>query len=240
MLLEKADALGARIAEYQKLREQAHHAQTFETRAGQLQKSASGLTDAVAALKALQSASVPVAFKMASKDQTRTRTAQLQEGFARDPAYVDDPGFDMRYEYAVPLGGLAESVRTAALKAWEAHVATRRERVSADILNALRAVPEYRSIVSKVQRCQEQIEVLAKVLPTDIAAADRQLTELAEEQRTAWRQMTGGELPESVILFLRASMGDGAELRLLTAEVLDWLKSRGLDTAFRIKPRQAV
>lgn len=239
MLLEKADALGKRIAEYRKLKEQAHHAQAFETRAQQLQKSASGLAAAVATMKALDAAGVTVAFKMSSKDQTRSRTMQLQEGFASDPAYIDDPGFDLRFEYAVPLSGLTEGVKTAGLTAWQAHVAARREKVSTDILNALRAVAEYRSIVATVQRCQEQIENLARTLPADVAAADRELTDLAEQQRAAWQKLTGGELPDSVILFLRASMGDGAELRLLSPEVLEWLKSRSLDTAFRIKPRQA-
>lgn len=240
MLLDEARALSSRITHYQKLREQAQHAQTFETRASQLQKLASGLERAVYAMKSLKAAGVPVAFTLARTDQTRTRTEQLQQGFARDPAFVDNPGFDLRFEYAVPLGGLAESLKKTSLKAWQEHVAGRRERVSSEILSALRAVPDYRPIVAKVQRCQEQVEILASSLPDDVAAADQRLSELASEQREAWRQLTGGELPESVLLFLRASMGEGAELRLLTSDVIDWLKSRGLDGAFRIKPRNAV
>lgn len=239
MLIDQANALAERIAGYQKLKAQAHHAQAFETRAVQLQKAASGLANAVGAIKALKAAGVPVAFKMASKDQTRARTAQLKQGFAKDPAFIDNPGFDLRFEYVQPLAGVAESVRTAALKAWQGHVATRRERVSAEILKALSAVPQYRPTVVTVQRCQAQIDQLAASLPTDIAIADRQLIALADEQREAWGKLTGGELPDAVVLFLRASMGEGAELRLLTGEVLDWLNGRGLDAAFRIKPHQA-
>lgn len=240
MLLEEAKALSSRITQYQKLREQAQHAQTFETRASQLQKLASGLEKAVLGIKSLKAAGVPVAFTLARTDQTRARTEQLLQGFALDPAFVDNPGFDLRFEYATPLGGLAESAKKSALKAWQEHIAGRRERVSSEILNALRAVPDYRPIVAKVQRCQEQIEILASSLPEDVTNANQRLSELASEQREAWRQLTGGELPESVVLFLRASMGEGAELRLLTSDVIDWLKSRGLDSAFRIKPRHAV
>ena len=240
MLLDQASALATRIARYQTLKQQAHRAQTFETRASQLQKSASGLSGTVATMKALNAAGIQVAFKLAAKDNTVARTAQLQQGFASDPAFVDNPGFDLRFEYAVPLGGLAESVKIAALKAWQTHVSARRERVSPEILNALRAVSEYRPIVATVQRCQEQIERLSMSLPSDVANADQQLSALTGEQREAWRQLTGGELPESVILFLRASMGDGAELRLLTTEVIDWLNSRNLDSAFRIKPRNGT
>ena len=86
----------------------------------------------------------------------------------------------------------------------------------------------------------EQIERLAMSLPSDVANADQQLSALTKEQREAWRQLTGGELPESVILFLRASMGEGAELRQLTTEVIDWLNTRNLDSAFRIKPRNGT
>lgn len=240
MLLEQANTLMARITRYQTLKEQARHAQTFETRASQLQKSASGLSGAVAAMKALNAAGIRVDFKLASKDQTRAKTEQLQQGFASDPSYVDNPGFNLQFEYLVPLGGLADSVKTAALKAWQAHVAARRERVSSEILNALRAVPEYRPIVATVQRCQDQIERLAGGLPLDVANGTQQLSALTEEQREAWRQLTGGELPESVVLFLRASMGDGAELRLLTIEVIDWLKARRLEGTFRIKPRHGT
>ena len=240
MLLERADALTRRIADYQKLKAQAHRAQIFQTRADQLQKIASNLTGATDAMKALHSSSIAVAFKMGPKDQTRARTQQLQAGFAQDPAFVEDPGFDLRFEYAVPLAGLADTVKAAALEAWKAHVAERWERVSSDILKALSAVPEYRPIVATVQRCQEQIGRLAASLPADVAAADGLLADTAQEQRDAWQKLTGGELPDGVILFLRASMGDGAELRLLTAEVLDWLKSRGLEGAFRIRPRQGI
>lgn len=240
MLLDQASALAARIARYQTLKEQAHRAQTFETRASQLQKTANGLSSSVATMKALNAAGIQVAFKLSGKENSRARTAQLQQGFASDPAFVDNPGFDLRFEYAVPLGGLADSVKTVALKAWQTHVAARRERVSPEILNALRAVSEYRPIVATVQRCQEQIERLAMSLPSDVANADQQLSALTEEQREAWRHLTGGELPESVILFLRASMGDGAELRLLTTEVIDWLNTRNLDSAFRIKPRNGT
>jgi hypothetical protein len=240
MLLDKANTIVARIAHYQTLKKQAQHAQAFETRAAQLQRAASGLRSAVDVMKGLNTAGILVGFKLSSKDQLQARTTQLSKGFASDPAFVDDPGFNLQYDYAVPLNGLSEGIKSATLKAWQSHVASLREQVSSDILNALRAVPEYRPIVATVQRTQEQIDRLAGTLPTDIANANTLLTQLTNEQRDAWQRLTGGDLPRSVVSFLRASMGDGAELQLLTTEVIDWLKTRSLDSAFRIKPRNAV
>jgi hypothetical protein len=239
MLLDQANMLAERIARYQTVKEQARHAQVFETRASQLQKSASGLSDAVAAMRALSAAGIAVKFELAGNDQIGARTEQMQKGFASDPAFIENPGFDLRFDYAAPLSGLANAVKAAALNAWQIHVDAKRERVSSEILNALRAVPEYRTIIAAVQRCQEQIERLAGSLPADVEYADQQLSALTGEQREAWLQLTGGTLPQSVILFLRASMGDGAELRLLTPEVVDWLRTRSLESAFRIKPRHA-
>ena len=240
MLLDQATTLVERITRYQTLKEQARHAQTFETRAGQLKKSARDLSAAVAAMKALNKASIPVDFNFSSGDLTKSRTRELQEGFTRNPAFVDDPGFDLRFDYVKPLSGLAQSINEAALKAWRKHVAEHREQVSLEILNALRAVPEYRPIVATVQRCQEQIERLSGSLPSDVSDALQQLSSLTEEQRDAWLQLIGGELPQSVITFLRASMGEGAELRQLTPEVVDWLEARSLGSAFCIKPRRIV
>lgn len=240
MLLDQANALAERITRYQTLKEQARHAQTFETRAGQLKKSASDLNAAVAAMKDLNEANIAVDFKLSSKDQTKVRTQELREGFRSNPAFVDNPGFDLRFEYVTPLSGLAQKINEAALKAWQKHVAERREQVSPEILSALRAVPEYRPVVGTVQRCQEQIEGLAGSLPSDISSALQQLASLTKEQRDAWLQLTGGELPTSVITFLRASMGEGAELRLLTPAVVDWLEARSLESTFRIKPLRIV
>ena len=240
MLLDRANAIVARLARYQTLKQQAQHAQAFETRATQLQRAASGLRGAVQVMKGLKTAGISVGFKMSSKDQIRARTTQLSKGFASDPAFVDDPGFNLQYDYAVPLNGLIDTVKSASLKAWQSHVTKLREQVSSDILNALRAVPEYRPIVATVQRSQEQIDRIAGTLPSDIAHASQQLTALTNEQHDAWQRLTGGDLPKSVVSFLRASMGDGAELQLLTTEVINWLKARRLDGAFRIKPRNAV
>lgn len=240
MLLDQAKRITERVAQYQASKERAQYAQTFETRAGQLYNSASRLRDAVAAMEALNASGIPVAFSFAGNDQTRAKTAELKEGFANDPAFVDDPGFNIQFDYVKPLGGLADSIKTAALKAWQAHVDARRERVSSDILDALRAVHEYRTIVSIVYRAQQEIDRLAAALPPNIALAEAELSKLTQQQLEAWQQLTGGALPDSVILFLRASMGEGADLRLLTPEVIDWLNSRKLDGAFRIKPRNAV
>lgn len=240
MLLDDANAIVARITRYQTLKKQAQHAQTFETRANQLQKAANGLRSAVEVMKSMNAAGISVGFRLSSKDQLKARTSHLTEGFSIDPAFVDEPGFNLQYDYAVPLNGLTDSVKSVTLKAWQSHIGAHREQVSSDILNALRAVTEYRPIVATVQRSQEQIDRLAESLPTDIGNATQTLADLSKEQREAWKRLTGGDLPKSVISFLRASMGDGAELQHLTAEVFDWLRARKLDGAFRIKPRNAV
>lgn len=240
MLLDQANALIEQITRYHTLKEQAQNAQVFETRAGQFSKSASDLRVAVAVMKALNNASIPVDFKLSIKDQTKARTQKLQEGFTNNPAFVDNPGFDLRFEYVTPLGGLARSINEAALKAWQRHIAERREQVSIEILSTLRAVPAYRPIIATVQLCQEQIERLSRSLPSDVSNALHELASLIEKQREAWLKLTGGDLPKSVIIFLRASMGEGAELRQLTPEVIDWLEIRNLESAFRIKPRRDV
>lgn len=240
MLIDEANRFVARITHYHTLKKQAQHAQAFETRANQLQKAVISLKSAVDCMKALNATGIPVEFKLSSKDKLQARTEQLIHGFASDPAFIEEPGFNLQYEYLIPLNGITDSVKSVTLNAWQSHVATVREQVSTDILNALRAIPEYRPIVATIQRSQEHINRLAETLPTDIANATQTLVELSTEQREAWKRLTGGNLPKSVISFLRASMGDGADLQLLTAEVIDWLKARKLDSAFRIKARNSV
>ena len=240
MLREQAKKISDRIAQFQELKERAVYAQTFETRASQLGRSAGNLKKAVAAMTALKENGIQVAFRFSANDQLRSRTAQLKNGFSNNPAFVDDPGFNIQFEYLNLIGGLADTIKGTSLKAWQAHVDARRENVSSEVLNALLAVPEYRAIVNSVRRCQQDIDRLAASLPDDVNLAEVELNKLANDQRKAWQQLTGGTLPTGVVAFLRASMGEGAELHLLTPEVIEWLQSRSLVGAFRIKPRSTL
>jgi hypothetical protein len=240
MLLDQAKKISSRIAQFRESKERAVYAQTFETRAGQLGRSAGNLKKAVAAMTALKENGIQVAFRFSANDQLRSKTVELKNGFSNNPAFVDDPGFNIQFEYLNPLSGLADSIKGTSLKAWQAHVDARRENVSSEILNALLAVPEYRAIVNSVRRCQQDIDRLAASIPDDVNLAEVELNKLANDQRKAWQQLTGGTLPTGVVVFLRASMGEGAELHLLTPEVIEWLQSRSLVGAFRIKPRSTL
>ena len=236
MLLDAGQQLVARAERYKQLKAQAAHAQIFDTRARQLNAASERVQAAVAQLAALRTAGISAGFTLSADDDLRVKTDALQAGFEQDPAFVDSPGFDLRYAYTDRLLGLAKAVQEAALSAWQAYVRANSEAVSQDILQALSAVAEYRSTIASIQDCQRRVAALAAQVPADVRLAIKQLGSAVQEQREAWQKLTGGDLPRDVILFLRACMSQsGAELRLLTPAVIDWLNGRNLSNAFRVR-----
>ena len=98
MLLDQAKKISSRIEQFRESKERAVYAQTFETRAVQLAKSAGNLKKAVAAMTALKENGIQVAFRFSASDQIRSRTAELKNGFSNNPVFVDDPGFNIQFE----------------------------------------------------------------------------------------------------------------------------------------------
>lgn len=235
MLLERAAGLTAKIAEYQKLKAAADESEQFLTRAKQLTDVAERIARVRQALDRLTNAGVDVSFEPSDGAAYAAKAKALRAALQTNPAVINEPPFNLKYEFADRLTGIAKAADQAMREAWKGYVAKRAAFGSEDVLTALTAVPQFHASVAKIRRCRTEISALGNDLPTDPNAAVARIDALEEEHDAAWSVLSADDIPPSVVGFIRAAAGQGAPLEALTDEVTSWLAGRALLAAFRIR-----
>ena len=235
MLLDQAKDISAKIGDYTRLKSNVSAAKEFEIRASQFGDAADKLQRACRSIKRLLDAGVTLDFMPKDGAALADKAAKLRSALKEDPAKLNDPPFNLKYDFIDRLNGICSAAEEGMLAAWKAHIEARSETASSDVLTALGAVPQYRPVVARIVNVKSQIEMLSGRLPQDPAAAISQLDRMMDFYRTAWGEMTADGIPPVVIGFLRAAAGSGAALNELTDEVRSWLEDRNLVHVFRIK-----
>jgi len=235
MLLDQAKDISAKIGDYTRLKSNVSATKEFETRASQFAGAADKLQRACRSIKRLQDTGVTLDFVPKDGAALADKAAKLGSILKEDPAKLNDPPFNLKYDFIDRLNSICSAADEVMLGAWKAHIGARSETASSEVLTALGAVPQYRPVVAQIMSLKSQIATLATILPQDPAAALSQLNTLMDSYRTAWGGMTADGIPPAVIGFLRAAAGSGAALNQLTDEVRSWLEGRNLLHVFRIK-----
>ncbi len=235
MLLSQARDLTAKIGDYTRLKANAGAAKEFETRARQFADAADKLQDARETIKRMRKAGIEVNFTPKDGKALMDKAAALRATLENDPAKLNDPPFNLKYDFTDRLYGICSAADEVVLAAWKAHVAANSETAPSDVLTALGAVPQYKPVVARIGTIKTQIETLGNRLPQNPEAGLTLLTTLMASYRTAWAEMTADGVPPAVIGFLRAAAAGGAPLNQLTDEVREWLEGRKLLHVFRIK-----
>lgn len=234
MLLERAGGLASRIGQYAKLKAAANEASLFRTRADQIGQAADLLAQARAALERFRTAGVPVDFHPLNAPELSGRAATLRDIVTETPAALVDPPFNLKYEFTDRLKGLVAAVHGAISDGWRAYIAAHGPGGNDEILNALGELPQMRAGVNRIRGYRQRAAALAESLPADPATAVAQLKALAADHDAAWAELTADAVPQSVILFLRATV-QGASVSALTPEVRTWLETRNLLGSFKIR-----
>lgn len=237
MLLERATGLAAKIAKYQELANAADQAEQFQTRANQFGGVAESITRARQALDKLVEAGVPLEFVPTEGVGYAAKAKELRAAINSNPAAINDPPFDLKYEFIDRLNAIVAKANQAMMDAWKAYVAKRSDFGSDDVLSALAAVPQFRKSVARIRECRSDIAAIGNSLPSDPQVAVGRLDTLAAAHNAAWAELSAEDIPKSVLSFVRAAASEGAALATYTDEVRTWLESRNLLTPFRIRLR---
>ena len=237
MLLERATELANKIGEYQKLKGAADNAEQFRTRAKQLGNLSQRISVTRATLEALAIAGVGVSFSPTEGTGYAAKAEKLRVDIQDNPAAINDPPFNLKYEFMDRISCIAAAADKAMTEAWKTYVAKRADLGAKEVLSALAAVPQFHLAVTKIQQCQKDITDLGNSLPIDPKAAVARMDALVSEHETTWATLSADDIPPKVIAFIRAAAEDGAPLTTYTEEVRAWLKSRNLLSAFRIRRR---
>lgn len=237
MLLERATGLAAKIAKYQELASAADQAEQFQTRANQFGGVAENIAGARQALDQLVEAGVPVELVLTEGAGYAAKAKELRAAINSNPAAINDPPFDLKYEFIDRLNAIVAKANQAMMDAWKAFVAKRSDFGSNDVLTALAAVPQFRQSVARIRECRSDIATMGNSMPSDARGSVRRLDALVAAHNAAWAELSAEDIPKSVLSFVRAAASDGAGLATYTDEVRTWLESRNLLTAFRIRFR---
>lgn len=235
MLLDQAKDLAGRIGVYARLKSSAGAAKDFETRAMSFGGVATSLRTAKASLERMQAAGIALDFIPNDAEALAAKAVTLRDSVKTDPATLNDPPFNLKFDFVDRINSLCSGARKAMLAAWQARVAQNSEMASPEILAALSTVPQYKPVVARIGVLKEQVAMLADSVPADISVGITQLKKIMDAYAAAWGEMTADGIPKAVIAFLRAAAGQGATLDQLTDEVRGWLDARSLLPLFRIK-----
>lgn len=237
MLLDRASVLAEEIATYQQLKHTGAKVDQVETRARQFAEVSKLISDLLSTLKTLSDAGVPVEFKVIDGHSFAKKAQLLREEIYTDFTKLDDPPFDLKYEFNDRLKEISMAGERAAKEAWKAYVDGRAAFGEDEVLSALSQVPQFRASVLKIQKIRGEISTLNQVLPTDPKSSIARLDDLITEHENAWNLLDASDIPRSILTFIRAAANGEAKLNSFTVEVQSWLERRDLLDAFRIKLR---
>lgn len=237
MLLDRASALTEKINAYQKLKSTGDEVKQVTTRARQFEEVSRLINGLRNTLKILSDADVRVEFKMNNSVSFAEKAHLLREEIKTDFAKLNDPPFDIRYEFNDRLKEMAIAGENAAREAWSGYVEGRAQFGEDDVLSALSQVPQFRESVLKIQKIRGEIAALGQILPPDPKRSIKILDNLVDEHENAWNMLDAADIPKSVLMFIRAAANGAAKLTTFTPDVQSWLERRDLLDAFRIKLR---
>ncbi len=176
----------------------------------------------------------PLGSKVAEEALRGSKLAQSE------PSALLDPQRFKVGDLARMVNKLSEQINDAATDQWRAHCEDRLPAVPRALLDTLRNLPALAQKVADVDARVRDVNRLMSAVPKDAREWDKAEAAFAalEEALEQVTQGVGGDLPESVRLFLAAAAGAaGAKLSQLDGEVTVWLRKHGLEAEFCIRTR---
>ena len=161
-----------------------------------------------------------------------------QSDFETDPSSITRETGLRKIIFSLP--GFESNVRASLSRSWSDYTSKHSPQLDVASLEVLASIPTLKSIIDRIRFLQVDIDRLRSSLPetdTDIQNFHKKINQLKGE----WQALAGEGIPESVIKFLRACGGvGGANLDLLTDEVLNWLSDRHIEESFRVVIRRNI
>lgn len=237
MLLDRAAALAAKITSFQALKADATEAEAYANRAKQIRTVAGRLDKSAQGWRRLSQAGVKPDLILTTAGDLATKATDLREKLVEDRTVLQDPPFDLKYDFSDRLAKVSELADAAISKAWRQWVDDEARLSSDEVLTALDAIPQLRGSVRIIRQARQAIAGIAATAPEDPEAAKVQVRALIDAHDKAWADLTADEIPASVLTFIRACASEGASLSMLKDDVVNWLDQRGVSDAFRIRIR---
>lgn len=235
MLLDRASALAEKINNYQTFKNTADETEAVAVRARQFESISSTIRDLCDTMTALKNAGVLVDFEPVGSSTLAEKARVLREGVSTNPGMLNDPPFNLKYDFNDRLNVIAVAGKKAAFAAWKAYVDERAAFGANDVLSALSQVGQFKASVTRIRQIRSEVAAIGADLPNDPRTATADLKNLLILHEEAWEKLEASDIPTTVVSFIRAAAGGEAMLIDFTPEVQSWLRGRNLLGVFRVK-----
>ena len=135
------------------------------------------------------------------------------------------------------LRAIVASWRSYAASGWETYCDKNVQKGQDAIVQAFESSGESVELLSRLRSIDDQLMVLSREAPMDKSGGPALLTRLIKDRAEIWSQLSVGDLPTEVTLFLSSASASGAPLAMLTPSVFEWLSTKNLEDGFVVKSR---
>jgi hypothetical protein len=231
-LVERTSLLKTRCANLESLGEKIEEARNLGTRLGELRRAAEKLLARLEAIAMLEQAGIAVEASAKSATRARTALAKIKGRFAQDRQCASlTKGQDWN-ALIRELPHVSEELQESAAGGWKRHA----DRLFAGdapvaVERTLAPTEGNKAALQRYRQAYGRYAALRTNLPAS-AADVAELSRVADELKQI---KFDHDVPASVRAFLEA-LPKGAPLSLLTAEVRQWIKEKGLTNRYLVVP----
>lgn len=156
----------------------------------------------------------------------------LQKDSKEKPDWIKKQGV------LTPLSSKVEAISTrieVELKLeWREYVEQGLPSINQELLNILERIPSFKNKVRSIKNLSKEIMQYKEKMATDESELLAVLKK-KEQFLIEWNSLGADDVPEDVLAFIRLSATQGADLNLLTPDILYWLQKNKIRSFFKIR-----
>jgi flagellin-specific chaperone FliS len=232
MLLEKTQRLIELSKQKVELGKYAQNRQGFEAREKQLEEAISSLRLLVEAVKVFRDRGLGNVDVRDKADGLLKFIEGAESQFQNNREWiVDNKNFNGK-TFQKSIKNLENSVSQELQQNWQQYLAQKMPSTNDELLNVLGNIDSFQAKVKLIRQLKSTIN------KDNFPKTEREFQHLEDcikHLKNCWNDLSGDEVPESVLTFLKnAVSNEGAPLHLLTPEVKQWLDRHKISQAFRV------
>ncbi|QDV37413.1 hypothetical protein [Tautonia plasticadhaerens] len=232
MIVDECRRLSERIAEKRRLRIHVEQLNRFQRARDLLAGHVSRLAPLVNVCRTLRAAGVGE-IRLDSAEECRAAIAELHAKYREGADSILDERTLGMNGVLRRIVALADALEAELRERWASYTAARIPSTNREVLDVLAAA--FPREVGRIRLLAEQCERARQALPMTTEDFEA-FTNVAKSLRRSWDELGGGELPSSVLDFLRSAASlRGASIELLTDEVRGWLHDHGILNSFSVR-----
>lgn len=239
MLLETATELKQQVDAFRQDKTAAKDRSAYRNRANQLSTPAERVAALATLTQELVANGIAVAYQSESMSALGRMAKERLARFREDSASLLAPDPTYQNQFLPGVTKAIQSWEGLLLTAWQQKVTNATTQLPQEVLAVLEIVPDYATAVRELRAEQGTIRQIAQSLPPKgaVSGALATLARSAKAIERTWEQLSGSDMPEYALAFLRKAGGVGVPLSEISSDLLEWLRARKLLASFLIRPR---